>query len=98
MTKPLANLAHLMRLSYLSPHDTTEAQLNKDIGAIIDFVESLKKVDTTHITPLFHPFDLHQRLRCDEVTEQDCVAELEAIAPLFEDGSYLVPKVIAGDN
>ena len=42
--------------------------------------------------PLLHPFALHQRLRADAVTEEDCIAELEAIAPLFEDDLYLVPK------
>lgn len=69
-------------------------QLCEEVNAIMDFVEQLRQVDTTGQAPLFHPFDLHQRLRPDEVREKDCSKELAEIAPLFENGLYLVPKVI----
>jgi aspartyl-tRNA(Asn)/glutamyl-tRNA(Gln) amidotransferase subunit C len=70
------------------------AHLAKDINSIMNFVDQLRAVDTKGIAPLYHPFDLHQRLRSDAVTEEDCLAELAEIAPMFEDGLYLVPKVL----
>lgn len=79
-------------LAYLDTEHS--ATLAKDIEAIMDFVEKLRLVDTKNTIPLFHPFDLHQRLRADAVTESDCLAELAEIAPLFEDDLYLVPKVL----
>lgn len=76
-------------------HDTEQApQLTQDINAIMDFVDQLRTLDTSQITPLFHPFANYQRLRNDEVTESNNVSELEAMATLFEDALYLVPKVI----
>lgn len=68
--------------------------LIKEINDIMTFVEKLRAADTTHAAPLFHPFDLHQRLRDDIVTEESCLEELAQIAPEFDDGLYMVPKVI----
>lgn len=68
--------------------------LVEEVNGIIDFVAQLRQVETSQVAPLFHPYDLHQRLRPDEISEANCVEALEQIAPLFEDGFYLVPKVI----
>lgn len=93
--KELQTLSHL---AYLDCGNDNTLALVTEINAIIDFVEQLKTVDTTHVAPLFHPIDLHQHLRVDEVTEDDCAAELLQMAPLFEDGLYWVPKVIDEGN
>lgn len=82
-------------LSYLDPEDCKE--LAQDVEAIMDLVEQLRLVNTQNTLPLCHPFDLHQRLRADAVTEDDCLAELAEIAPFFEDDLYLVPKVLESE-
>ena len=96
MTISKEDLKKIATLAYLEtdqdPHLATE------ISAIMDFVEQLRLVNTKGIAPLFHPFDLHQRLRPDIITEADCTTELESIAPLFEDHLYLVPKVLESGN
>ncbi|WP_133127809.1 Asp-tRNA(Asn)/Glu-tRNA(Gln) amidotransferase subunit GatC [Legionella nagasakiensis] len=74
-------------------HDNL-TQLTEDIQAIMNFVEQLRTINTEHYSPMLHPLDLHQPLRNDEVKEENCVAELETIAPLFAENLYLVPKVI----
>lgn len=94
MTISSKDLEKIAGLAYLTIDEEHSEQLTQEISSIMDFVDQLRSVDTKGIAPLFHPFALHQRLREDEVTEADCVAELEAIAPLFEDNLYLVPKVI----
>lgn len=87
-------LKNIAQLAYLDGESDNNTQLAVEVNAIMDFVEQLRQVDTTGVRPLFHPFDLHQRLRADEITEKDCSEQLAEIAPLFEDGFYLVPKVI----
>ncbi|ASQ46112.1 Asp-tRNA(Asn)/Glu-tRNA(Gln) amidotransferase subunit GatC [Legionella clemsonensis] len=88
------DLKNIEQLAYLDAETSENTKLAEEMNAIMDFVEQLRQVDTTGIAPLFHPFDLHQRLRPDEVHEQDCTRQLEEIAPLFEENLYLVPKVI----
>lgn len=92
MTITPQDLEQIAQLAYLDTEHSP--QLIEEINDIMDFVDQLRAVNTTNIAPLFHPFDLHQRLRPDEVTEEDCLNELAAIAPMFEDDLYLVPKVI----
>ena len=41
-----------------------------------------------------HPTDAFQHLRADEVTESDQRQTFQDLAPLAENGLYLVPKVI----
>jgi aspartyl-tRNA(Asn)/glutamyl-tRNA(Gln) amidotransferase subunit C len=87
-------LANIMQLAYLNSDLDNTHQLAKDVKAIMDFVEQLRKIDTTGIFPLFHPLDLQQRGRIDEISEKDSSAQLAKIAPHFADRLYLVPKVI----
>jgi aspartyl-tRNA(Asn)/glutamyl-tRNA(Gln) amidotransferase subunit C len=54
----------------------------------------MQSVETQGIEPLCHPLDMVQRLRADTVTEGNDREALQAIAPLSQDGLYLVPKVI----
>jgi aspartyl-tRNA(Asn)/glutamyl-tRNA(Gln) amidotransferase subunit C len=94
MTVSAKELKKSAHLSYLDIDTEASSHLLEEIGSIMDFADTLRTIDTSHVAPLFHPLALHQRVREDLVTEESCLAELEAIAPLFEDNVYLVPKVI----
>jgi aspartyl-tRNA(Asn)/glutamyl-tRNA(Gln) amidotransferase subunit C len=87
----IARLAHLARLS-IEEHDA--AQLSRELGAILAFVEQLNEVDTSALVPLAHPLELTARMRSDEVTEFDQHEKYQSLAPLVESGFYLVPKVV----
>ncbi len=88
------DLKQIARLAYLDIDPEDSSKLTDEVNSIMDFVEQLSSVDTSQVSPLFHPLALHQRLRPDTITEESCIAELEAIAPQFEDNLYLVPKFI----
>ena len=89
-----AELKKLAALSYLELNGNSAQQLAHDVGAIMDFVEQLRDVDTSDVPPLLSPLHLQQRLRADQISEENHVAALAKIAPLFADDLYLVPKVI----
>lgn len=84
-------IAHLARLNM--PEEDLQ-HFTPQLSGILDFVEQMNKVDTSHIEPLAHPLDLSQRQRVDAVTESDIREAAQAIAPSVEAGLYLVPKVI----
>ncbi|MDH0336635.1 Asp-tRNA(Asn)/Glu-tRNA(Gln) amidotransferase subunit GatC [Metapseudomonas otitidis] len=84
-------IAHLARLG-LNEGDiprTTETLNN-----ILGLIDAMQAVDTDGVEPLAHPLEATQRLRADEVTEENHRDAYQAIAPAVEDGLYLVPKVI----
>lgn len=84
-------IAHLARL-HISESETEEVTTRiTDILALIDQMQS---VDTEAVEPLAHPLEVVQRLRVDEITEQDQRDSLQQLAPASEDGLYLVPRVL----
>lgn len=94
MTISTQDLEKISQLAYLDIEAEHSPNLIEEINAIMDFVDQLRSINTQDTAPLFHPLALNQRLRADEVTEENCLAQLEALAPLFENDLYLVPQVI----
>ncbi|MBW7931234.1 MAG: Asp-tRNA(Asn)/Glu-tRNA(Gln) amidotransferase subunit GatC [Gammaproteobacteria bacterium] len=85
------HIAHLARLAL------SEEELAGYLAAlprIIGLADQLRKVDTRAIEPMAHPLDMVQRLRPDEVTEQDQRELYQRNAPAAGDGLYLVPRVL----
>jgi aspartyl-tRNA(Asn)/glutamyl-tRNA(Gln) amidotransferase subunit C len=57
-------------------------------------VDQLQAADTRDVEPMANPLDAVQRLRADEVTEENRREAYQAIAPAVENGLYLVPRVV----
>ena len=87
----IAKIAELARIR-ISPQQMGE--VTQRITEILHMVDQLQAVDTADIEPMANPLDALQRLRADEVTEQNHRDAFQAIAPAVENGLYLVPKVI----
>ena len=66
----------------------------RDLAGILGLVDQLNSAETDEVTPMAHPMDQVQRLRVDQVTEQDQRELFQSQAPQVESGLYLVPKVI----
>ena len=73
-------------------------EVAKRIGAILEMVDQMQAVDTSHVEPMANSLDAVQLLRADEAVRPEDPIEtrdtLQQIAPATEDGLYLVPKVI----
>lgn len=83
--------AHLARLGIEGQDVESYA---KDLSGILDLMTQMNNLNTDGVIPMAHPMDQVQRLRPDEVTEQNNREKFQAIAPQVEAGLYLVPKVI----
>ena len=85
---------HIAHLARLAVSEEEAADYVAKLSRILDFVDQLKAVDTTGVTPMAHPLAMDQRLRADEVTETDRHELYQQNAPKAEAGLYLVPRVI----
>ncbi|MBC2709858.1 MAG: Asp-tRNA(Asn)/Glu-tRNA(Gln) amidotransferase subunit GatC [Desulfosarcina sp.] len=85
------HVAHLARL------DIDDADVDRfagQIGTILDYVDTLKQVDTTGVAATSHAITLTNAFREDEQKSHlDPEASL-ANAPEKDDGAFVVPKVI----
>ncbi len=84
-------IAHLARLGVEEQDLDSYA---RELSHILAFVEALGGDETNAVEPLAHPIDMVQRLRPDEITEEDRRERFQAVAPSVEAGLYLVPRVI----
>jgi aspartyl-tRNA(Asn)/glutamyl-tRNA(Gln) amidotransferase subunit C len=87
----IRRIARLARIA-IRPEES-EAVLAR-LNRVLALVEELRAVDTAGVEPMSHAVDVVQRLRRDEVTEQDRHAVYQSVAPAVQDDLYLVPKVI----
>ncbi|MFB2538733.1 MULTISPECIES: Asp-tRNA(Asn)/Glu-tRNA(Gln) amidotransferase subunit GatC [unclassified Acinetobacter] len=84
-------VAKLAKLSF------DEAQANATahgLNKILHMMDALQQFDTDGVEPLKNPFDDHQPLRKDIVTEYDKRQDYQQVAPATQDGLYLVPRVV----
>ena len=87
----IGKLAELARIRITEDQITTTT---RSIANVLALVDQLQAANTDGVAPMAHPLDAVQRLRADEVTEEDQREAFQAIAPATADGLYLVPKVI----
>ncbi|MEQ6918376.1 Asp-tRNA(Asn)/Glu-tRNA(Gln) amidotransferase subunit GatC [Halomonas aquatica] len=83
--------AHLARLGL---NDDEAALYLDDLSRILAMVDQLQGLETEGVAPLAHPLETTQRLRADEVTEEDRREQFQRCAPAVEQGLYLVPRVV----
>ncbi|MBO9483260.1 Asp-tRNA(Asn)/Glu-tRNA(Gln) amidotransferase subunit GatC [Salinisphaera sp. G21_0] len=82
------------KLARLSIDDDAVEVTAATISSILELVDSMQAVDTQGVEPLAHPLDAIQRLRPDQVTEENQREQLQGCAPAVEEGLFLVPRVI----
>lgn len=87
-------IREMAQLARLRVCDDDLDELTTRFGAILALFDELQAAPTDAVAPMAHPLDAVQRLREDRVTETDQRAQLQAVAPLVEDGLYLVPRVV----
>lgn len=84
----------MAQLARLRVEDDDVAYLTTRFDAILGLFDALGAAGTDGVEPMAHPLDAVQKLRSDQVTETDQRDALQAVAPLVEDGLYLVPRVV----
>ena len=89
--KQVKEIAYLARLSI---EDEELEQSTSELNNILSLMDDLNEIDTGDVEPMAHPLHMSQRLRDDEVTEENLAEEFQAIAPKIGKGHFLVPTVI----
>jgi aspartyl-tRNA(Asn)/glutamyl-tRNA(Gln) amidotransferase subunit C len=89
--KTVEHVAKLARLQ-LSPEEVD--RFSKQLGAILDYVAQLEKVDVKGLEPLAHAVDTSTVMREDE--PKPCLPKAEALknAPEKTGDFFVVPKVV----
>ncbi len=94
MTITAADVHRIAELARIEIDAGEADDVRAKLSAIFGLIDELNAVDTAGVVPMAHAQDLQLPLREDVVTERDCRALYQSVAPAVDDGLYLVPKVI----
>jgi aspartyl-tRNA(Asn)/glutamyl-tRNA(Gln) amidotransferase subunit C len=86
---------HVAHLARLDIDETAIDTLANQIGKILEYVDTLRSVNTEGVKPTTHAIMLTNAFREDTKKEHLDREAVLANAPEKEDGSFVVPKVIA---
>ena len=76
----------------LSPEEKEQAK--SDMNRMLDYIDKLNELDTSHVEPLSHVFPVNNVFREDVVENGDDREALLSNAPEEKDGQYMVPKTV----
>lgn len=87
-------VAELARLNLKSEE---KAKLEKDLGAILDYVQKLSSLDTKNVEPTSHVLDLENVYRKDEAKSSEAAVQALEHAPHADGRFFKVPKIVQRD-
>ena len=89
-----SEVLHVARLSRLKLDADELTRFQKDLNAILEYMDMLEDIDTTGITESVHTTTAMNVMRTDTIRDSQELSEALANAPRHQDGTVVVPKVI----
>ena len=85
---------HIAELARIGLAGEEIEKFSKDLSAILDWMEELKKVDVKKVEPTDHITGLHNRIREDNIREFRDVRGIKELFPEEKDGYDKVKSVL----
>lgn len=87
-------IEYVAKLAKLEITEEEKAGIESDLGRILDYIDTMKELDTEGIEPLSHVFPVKNVFREDVVVNGPDRENLLANAPAQKDGCFVVPKTV----
>lgn len=81
-------------LSKLELGGTEKEAAKADMEQMLEYIDTLNRLDTEGIEPMTHAFPIYNVFRSDVVENGDESARTLANAPVQKEGGFVVPKTI----
>ncbi len=88
---------HIATLATIPIADSEEEKLAQDFSQTLEYIENLKKLDTSDVEPTHQVTGLENVWREDIVDESHMFTQAEALAnaPHTDNGYFVVPQILA---
>jgi aspartyl-tRNA(Asn)/glutamyl-tRNA(Gln) amidotransferase subunit C len=84
----------IARLARLAVDEDQVAAMERELNALLSWVEQLSEVDVTGVPPMTSVVEQQLKMRDDVVTDGGYADDLMKNAPQSEDHFFVVPKVV----
>ena len=85
---------YVAELSRIKLDEASAEKMEKELGAIVEYMEILNSLDTKGVEPLSHVFSITNVMRADEVKPSYDRADILKNAPEHTDETVVVPKTV----
>jgi aspartyl-tRNA(Asn)/glutamyl-tRNA(Gln) amidotransferase subunit C len=89
-----AVVSHIARLAKLAPDEAEQICLQRELRAIIGYFQRLDRLDTQDVLPAYHPHQLENQMRQDEVLPPEERDSLLALALRQQDDCLVAPRTV----
>ncbi|MBI3606992.1 MAG: Asp-tRNA(Asn)/Glu-tRNA(Gln) amidotransferase subunit GatC [Nitrospirae bacterium] len=89
-----SQVEHVAKLARLAIGEDEKALFARQLSAILTYVETLNRLDTSSVEPTSHVIPLQNVFREDEVKPSLSRDQALANAPDIDGGCFRVPKII----
>ncbi|MBP1757634.1 MAG: gatC [Firmicutes bacterium] len=90
----LALVRKVARLARLVPDAAEQEELSHQLGQILEHFRNLESLDTDGIEPAYHPQELVDSLRADQVKASYDREIFMDLTPKHKDGCLMVPRTV----
>ena len=94
----LDQVRHVAKLARLALREDQLAKYAPQLGAILQYIEQINKIDKTGVEPMAHALPLHNVFREDVVEPSLPLEKVLENAPQTDGPFFKVPKIIGGDE
>jgi len=94
----LDQVRHVAKLARLALREDQLVKYAPQLGAILQYIEQINKIDKSGVEPMAHALPLHNVLREDVVEPSLPLEEVLKNAPQTDGPFFKVPKIIGGDE
>lgn len=88
------DVIHVANLARLELDDASVDKFSHQVGTILEYVDTLNRLDTTGVRPTSHAIFLTNAFREDEIKLHLPLEQALFNAPEKDDGTFQVPRVI----
>jgi aspartyl-tRNA synthetase len=92
----IAEVNHVAKLARLRLSDSEATAYQRDLNSILEYMETLKELDTEETLPMSHVFTVKNVWREDTPGRTKTPKSALSNAPLKERGYYKVPRILEG--
>lgn len=87
-------VSYVAELSRIKLDDQQRTKMKTEIGALVEYMDTLNTLDTDGIEPISHVFDVKNVLRQDVVRDSYNREDLLKNAPVHTQEAVVVPKTV----
>lgn len=94
MTITDETIDYVAKLSKLVLSENEKESAKKDLGSILNYIDTMSELDTVGIEPMSHVFPIKNVFREDIVANESDRDNILSNAPDNKDGCFIVPKTV----